>query len=272
MIRILDSTTEYIGFINNVNSDPDFSDPMLRNEEQIRCNLLSASNNPNNLVLGVFDGEIVTGLFVFLVLEDEKYIEMLVGLSKEKSAYDEMFAYLKGHFNSYDADFVYNPNNHLLRSALKNENAQFETEQQKMILKNEVCFESNHQIELYSEKYREQYISMHSTECYWTAEKVINAPDSFRIILALENNEVVGYIDITHKYNENEPYDIFVKEYFRNKGYAKAMLAKAIELNKPNGMMLLVDIDNTAAIALYESLGFVKSAGENSICAHIILQ
>ena len=271
MIRILDSTAEYSGFINDVNSNRAFSDPMLQNEEQIRQNLLNAPNNPNNLILGVFNGEMIIGLFVFLVLKNEAYAEMLVGLSRQKAAYDEIISYLNNNYNDYNIDFVYNPNNHLLHCALKNANAQFETEQQKMILKNEVAFESNHQIKLYSEKYREQYISMHSTECYWTAEKVINALDRFRVILAIENDEVVGYIDITHKYNENEPYDIFVKESFRNKGYAKAMLAKAIELNKPNGMMLLVDIDNTAAIALYESLGFVKSAGENSICAHIKL-
>ncbi len=271
MIKILDNTTDYFGFINDVNSDSSFRDPMLRNEEQIRCNLLNAPNNPDNLILGVFDGDRITGLFVFLVLENESYAEMLVGLSRHKEAYDEIISYLKDNINGYNIDFIYNPNNHLLHSALKNENAQFETEQQKMILKNEVAFESDHHIELYSEKYREQYISMHSAECYWTAEKILNAPDRFRIILAIENDQAVGYIDITHKYDENEPYDIFVKECCRNMGYAKSMMAKAIELNKPNGMMLLVDIDNTAAIALYESLGFVRAAGENNICAHIKL-
>lgn len=48
------------------------------------------------------------------------------------------------------------------------------------------------------------------------------------------------------------------------------MLAKAIELNKPHNMMVLVDADNAAAIALYESLGFVKVMGENNITAHVL--
>lgn len=269
MIKRLNSLTEYMGFINEVNSDPSFSDPMLSTEEQIQFNLLDAPSRSNNQIFGVFDGEKLIGLFVFLVLKDEAYAEMLVGLSKNKASYDEMISYLKESLNGYNVDFIYNPNNDLLHSSLLSVNAQLETEQQKMVLKNEVTRESDHQIELFSERYKEQYIAIHSTEGYWTAEKVINALDRFRVILAIENDEVVGYIDVTYKYEENEPYDVFVKETHRKKGYAKAMLAKAIELNKPNAMMLLVDIDNTAAIALYESLGFVKVLGENNISAHL---
>ena len=105
----------------------------------------------------------------------------------------------------------------------------------------------------------------------WTAEKVIDAQDRFRIILAIENDEVVGYIDITYQYDENEPYDIFVKEEHRGSGYEEAMLAKAIELNKPRGMMLLIDVDRFSEITMYESLGFVKAEKENSITAHVVL-
>ena len=88
---------------------------------------------------------------------------------------------------------------------------------------------------------------------------------------SIESGQVVGYIDITHKYEENEPFDVFVRESFRRRGYGRAMLAKAIELNRPKQMMLLVDADNTAAISLYESLGFVRAVGENNITAHVSL-
>ncbi len=101
-----------------------------------------------------------------------------------------------------------------------------------MVLERDICHESCHQIEPYSPKYRKQYISMHSDDGYWTADKVIEAGDRFRILLAIENDEAVGYLDITYKYDENEPYDIFVQEEYRGRGYGKAMLARAIELDR----------------------------------------
>ena len=271
ILKRLTSANEYMDFVNRINSIPNFSEPMLSSEEQIRCNLLDVPNKPKHQIWGIFEKEEIVGLFVFLVLEDEAYIEMLVGLSCVLKAYEEMLAFLKEKYKGYQVDFVYNPHNHLLHNLLQNEHAEFEAEQQKMLLKEAVSYKSNHQIELYSPKYKEEYISIHSNGGYWTADKVIDASDRFRIFLAIENNEVVGYTDVTYKYDENEPYDIFVKEEYRNKGYGKAMLAKAVELNKPKDMMLLVDVDNSVAVALFESLGFAQSVGENSITAHVLL-
>lgn len=271
MIKILASVNEYMDFINEINSTPNFSDPMLSSEEQMRCNLLDAPNKTAHQIWGIFEDEEIVGLFVFLILEDESYIEMIVGLSCVLKTYEEMLSFLKENYKGYQVDFVYNPGNYLLHGLLRNERAEFEAEQQKMVLKSAVPYKSNHQIELYSSKYKEQYISIHSNDGYWTADKVIDASDRFRIILAIENDEVVGYTDVTYKYDENEPYDLFVKEEYRNKGYGKAMIAKAVELNEPKAMMVLVDVDGMAAIALYESLGFIRSHGENNITAHVLL-
>lgn len=58
---------------------------------------------------------------------------------------------------------------------------------------------------------------------------------------------------------------------FSRRGYGKAMLARAIELNRPNGMTVLIETGNTAAAALYESLGFDRVDGGNSVTAHVIL-
>ncbi len=210
-----------------------------------------------------------------------------------------MLSFLKETYKGWQADFVYNPGNRLLHSLLADERARFEAEQQKMVLEREVSGQISHkielggeipsqdglqiesegqipgqggrQIELYSPKYREQYTAIHSRDGYWTADKVIDAPDRFRILLALEQDRVVGYMDVTHKYEENEPYDLFVAEAYRRKGYGRAMLSRAIELNRPKAMMLLVDTDNTAAISLYESLGFVNAVGENNMTAHVSL-
>lgn len=272
MIKVLESVQEHLDFVNEINHDPDFSEPMLISEEQMRNHLLNAPTRQDCQVLGVFDGAEMTGLFVFLVLPDESILEMLVGLSRSLTAYEEMLAYLKEHYQGWKADFVYNPKNRLLHGLLEQERAEFEPEVQKMVLKRDVPYESSHQIELYSEQYREGYRAIHDDNDgrYWTADKVIAAPERFRIILAIEQGEVVGYIDITHKYEENEPYAVYVKEEHCRKGYDKAMLALAIELNRPKELMVLVEVDNTADIALYESMGFDKVEGGN-ITAHVLL-
>lgn len=48
----------------------------------------------------------------------------------------------------------------------------------------------------------------------------------------------------------------------------RKLLAKALEMNHPNSMMLLVDVDNYPAINLYESMGFAKVQGQNNLTAH----
>lgn len=271
MIQMITDFNPYMAFIQEINSDMCFSDPMLSNDEQIKANLLNAIYKSDNKVLGVFDQNKIIGLFVFLIIDDEKYIEMLVGLSKEKRAYEEIMAYLVGHYKGYKTDFVYNPKNQLLQEQLEKQNAFFYPEQLKMVLRDRVSYTSNKQIELYSDIYKELYLQMHSNDGYWTGEKVLEASNRFRVLLAIEDGNVVGYTDITYAFDENEPFDVFVKEEYRRNGYGKAMMAKAIEMNAPKSMMLLVDYDNAGAIALYESLGFVRIERENNITASLLL-
>lgn len=51
--------------------------------------------------------------------------------------------------------------------------------------------------------------------------------------------------------------------------YELALLANAIELNKPNQMMVIVDVDNKEEVELYTTAGFVKLEGQNSVTAYI---
>ena len=78
---------------------------------------------------------------------------------------------------------------------------------------------------------------------------------------------VVGYLDVTHCYEENEPYSLQVLAAHRRRGWGRKLLAKALELNRPKGMMVLVDVGDAPAIRLCESAGFVKVEGQNSLTA-----
>ena len=259
MIKKLKNIDEYIDFINKINSTDNYSDPMLSNEVQIKCNLLESVNKKDNITFGIFDhNNSIIGFFVFLVIEEEKYAEMIVGLSDNEFAYYELFNYLFDNYKGYNIDFVYNPNNNYLNKLLNEYNANFEVEQQKMQLIKYNNIKRKNEVILYSDKYKEQYVNLHLKEAYWTGDKVLTAFNKFRVILAIKDNKVVGYIDITHKYEENEPYDVFVKEEYRNMGIATDMLSYAIELDKNKRIMLLVDIDNEKAIKLYEKLGFTQ--------------
>ena len=110
-----------------------------------------------------------------------------------------------------------------------------------------------------------EYCVIHGKDMYWTGEKIAAAPEKFRTFLAINQGCVVGYLDVTHCFEENEPYDIYVLPEYRRKGYGRKLLAKALDCNQPRGMMLLVETDNTAAIRLYELMNFKTVPGQNSL-------
>lgn len=268
MIKKISNLEPYKGFIETFYNDKEFSDPMLNTQEQIECNLYKSVEKENNHILGVFSENNIIGLFVFLNLKEELYLEMIVGLSKDQFAYQEILYYLATNFPRYQCDFVFNPKNYLLMEELKKYPTIFEKEQLKLKLTNDVSYTSSIQVEAITPAYYEEYIQIHSKNVYWTGDKVLECSSKFRTWIVLENDILAGYLDITHCFDENEPYDLFVLPEYRGKGYGKSLLAKAIHENKPKKMMSLIDVDNEVAIHLYESLGFTAAAGENIITAH----
>lgn len=256
MIRKLTSVDAYKAFIDDLNADPAFCDPMLSTNEQIETNLLHAFDDPCNHVLGAFEQDVMTGLFVFLVLDAERYAEMLVGLSRSAAAYEEAADWLRARCPGYQIDFVFNPENAVIRGVLRKLGAAFSAPEKKMLLTEAPPAVDTTGIEPLSDRYLDQYVAVHSTDGYWTGDRVANAPDTFRVFLAIDGETVAGYIDVTKDNEENEPFDLLVREDFRRRGWGRKLLAAAIEANRPKDMALIVEVGNAPAIALYASMGF----------------
>lgn len=271
MLKELTSARAYLPFIRAIQADPDFRDPMLATQEQLRLHLLDVQEDPAERLFAAFDGETLTGLFSLLILPEERYLQLLAGLSRQAAAYDELLSHLQAAYPGYQADFVYSPRNWLLQTALEIRHASFDPEQQKMVLRSPPPYVPDSRIQLYTPAFREQYLALHDDDRYWTGERVLAAQDTFRVLLAIEDGEAAGYLDLTYRNPENEPYDLFVREKSRRRGLARALLSCAIEKNRPNAMSLLVDSDNPAARRLYASLGFVEKPDGNNLTAHLRL-
>ena len=153
---------------------------------------------------------------------------------------------------------------------LEKYNAEFDTIQQEMHLNKFKKRRIENKVVLYSNKYKKDYLKIHSNDVYWTGDKILKAQDKFRTILGIENGKVVGYIDISYGFQKNVVFDVFVKEEYRNMGFAKDMLAYAIELDESKNIFLEVDTDNIPAIKVYERLGFIKT-GKDLVAAHLTI-
>lgn len=102
-------------------------------------------------------------------------------------------------------------------------------------------------------------------------ENLLDAPETFRVILALDGRTLAGYLDVTQSAAVNEIYDLYVAEPYRRRGFARAMLAEAIAQNGATGLIVLTEAADRAVTALYQSMGFVPAAGENSVLASMTL-
>lgn len=264
MILEIQSFQPYADFINEISADSNYSDPhFLYNEN----NLYDALEKKNQRAFVSMNEKTVTGLFVWLIIPEDNYVEMIIGFTKNGDAFSDMLAYIEKQYSGCRIDFVVNPYNQVICNKLKERGAIFEKEQQKMVQVKEVQLNITLHIELYSPDWQEHYCALHRKDTYWTAERVLAASDRFRVFIARIGEEIVGYLDITYCFEENEPYDLYVKREFAHRGYELALLVKAIEYNKPHKMMALIDIDASEEIEVYTAAGFERIEGNNCVFA-----
>ena len=268
MLEEITSLDSYEAFINEICSDENYVDPHYLYDNN---NLYSAFERRDQHVYANIDGGNTDGIFVLLILSTEKYVETLIALSKSEHAYRELFEYLEKNYKGYRCDFVINPKNILLKNILISKNAIFENEQQRMIARQASKKDYSLDIQLFRDKWKQAYIDMHVKETYWTAEKVLSAFDRFRVFLAINHEQLIGYLDVTYTYKQNEPYSLFVLPEYQNLGYEQALLSKAIQMNGTNTMMTLVDVNAKEEIKIYEEAGFEVIKGQNSIFATVTI-
>ncbi len=266
MIKQIYELESYGNFIEELKIDPNYSDPHFIYAPDTLWKVFE--RNDRN-VYAVFEKDAVIGLFVILVLPADQYLEMLIGYAREEQAYRELLTFVKQEYPGYKMDFVFNPGNEAIRTVLKQHDTHFGTEQMRMIAQNPSEYRRKHHIELLTEQYIEQYRSMHIQDTYWTAEKVLQAKDRFKVFAAISEDKVIGFIDVTYCYDENEPYDIQVDDSYLGEGIETDLLSFALEQNTPRSMMVLVDVDQETEIETYKKVGFKAILGQNSITATI---
>ena len=155
MIKEIYSFNLYEDFIKGFTGNSVFADPHF---EFDNGNLYNSLTKPNKKAYVVAEGKTVGGLFVWLILPDEKYIEMLIGLSKEESSIREMLAFIENEYEGYKLDFVINPRHHLLCNLLQSKDAKFEGEQQWMAWEIKTENQYPYDIVLLTQEHEAQYI------------------------------------------------------------------------------------------------------------------
>ncbi len=258
---------KYQDFINSFAGDGEYGYPYMADEAETGKMVRGMLSRKDRFCVVTEDDQGVNGLYIFMIIPEEKYLEMLMEITREESSVDGLLSFLEKNYPGYEVYFVFNPLNHLIRAGLEKRGAEFWAEQSEMVYTHNMPECETASVEALSADYIDQYLKMHSTDFYWTGEKIINAPDRFKTFIAVEDGIVTGYIDVSYGDSENEPYDILVKEEYRQKGYGKQLLAKALKENEPAGMILMVDIDNVPALNLYKSLGFVKKEHRDNLTA-----
>lgn len=207
--------------------------------------------------------------FDFLVLSDEKYMELLDYCFSDSDSFGNLMVYLRDNYEGYKVDLVYRDSKPFVMEVLNDYSCVYETPQLFMRYKGNLeGLQST--AKAINTEYEEQYLRIHQDDNhYWTGDKVLKS-DKFKTFVICEDEHVVGYCDTTFADDVNEVFDLFVEEKYRNKGYGRSLMIKCLQEVYPRDLILEVDVDNECAKHLYLSLGFVPE-GEISGVMHVSL-
>ncbi len=106
-------------------------------------------------------------------------------------------------------------------------------------------------------------IEKNSFSVPWSKDSFIKDLDNFCSIyyVAMDNDEVVGYMGMWHIVTEGHITNVAVKESHRKMGIGTKLISKMLEIGEEKemlGITLEVSVANIPAINLYEKFGFKK--------------
>ena len=242
-------------------------DRSTRERERLLADLQKNVSDSNRAAYAAFDGGTITGVFAFDHF-DKQYLVMTEWLCGTERDGREMLALLRERFSGYTVEFSLRPDERVLHALLNECGATVFPEQQNMRLTGTVPQTDTQGIEMLSAPYLPQYVALHeNSDAFLDGEDVAAKPETCRALLAIENGTVLGYLDLTRWETSANISDLYVDEAHRNRGCGARLLAKAIELTRSDELTLQVDVDNPAAIHLYEKMGFTVIPGRNCIDA-----
>lgn len=260
-----DKVQEIIDFIYLHNSCPEeycHLCPQERGELNGAIERIANKEDPSLLVIRDEAGDI-QGVFRLIVESENRYLEMLWGFVQAPSVYQVLFDHLREAYSGYHLDAVVTKVNQTMYEAYEKQGMAYHEEEMAMLLDEYTPKPVAAHIVKYAPEYEQSFRAIHDDEdVYWTAERMLQALDRYNVLLAVEDGEAVGYIEMTTGCEENEPIQLLVAPEHRGKGYGRALLQAAIEAELPKKVRLEVYVNNTPAVNLYRSLGFKETLRE----------
>ena len=92
IIQEIQSFREYEGLIGELSNHPLYSDPHFKHDPNM---LYQAIKKNDERVFAVLDHGAIEGLFVWLILPEDRYLEMIIGFTKNEEAFSEMLTFLE---------------------------------------------------------------------------------------------------------------------------------------------------------------------------------
>jgi len=236
--------------------------------------------NPDNLMLGYFNGNSLVSIFGFFFSSDTNWVDCVGPFFRDVWNQDvarEMFEYAYLRFTqAVRFNFYFNTQNENLHNLAQLLSAKRNDNEYVLLLKKADYKpqEVKHNVVMYENKFRDEFICMFNDvfpDSYITPESVVESIGKERdVFCALdESGAFIGY-GVLKRYagSSHATAEIFgVDEKARGKGYGWAVLNATLDcaLNKHNAdtVDLIVDKLNTHARELYFSCGF-KLAVENA--------